>query len=159
MHRSAVHRGFAIPVLIFTAFFAARAQADGTAPYVWLEGEAPTDADFEYGTGGWGNAHYLSDDSWLHFSVSKGEVVTKAPNGLKIKYDFTGEGDQNARYGFNFPIDDMNRNQGVTMRFDYPMKGAPENGLLDRVDIDDIYAIPNVEEMRLKLEISLVNMT
>lgn len=82
-------------------------------------------------------------------------------------YALSGQDDQNARYGFNFPLDDMNRNQGITMRFDYPMKGALENGILDDVMletagpvyIDDVYLIPNVDEMRLDLEVTLKNAT
>ncbi|MBD3173837.1 MAG: hypothetical protein GF320_01545, partial [Armatimonadia bacterium] len=75
------------------------------------------------------------------------------------------EDQPNCRYWFNIPTDDMDRNQGVTMRFDYPVKGQIRNGILDQARLvvtgpayaSDVFAIPSVENGELGLEIEVTN--
>ncbi|MBN2508584.1 MAG: hypothetical protein JXQ71_18060 [Verrucomicrobia bacterium] len=60
------------------------------APTLWLEGEKPASATFEYQTGGWGNRGYLSGESWLHFSIPDTEVERRIPaEGGVLRYAFT----------------------------------------------------------------------
>lgn len=69
------------------------------------------------------------------------------------------------RLWFNIPLDDMDRNQGVTMRFDYPVKGHTRNGITDHVSFvatgaaysEDVFAIPSVSRRRLGLEVTVRN--
>ena len=59
------------------------------ASFAWLEGEAPTSATFEYKTGGWGNASYLSGESWLHLSIPAKDVEKAVPaGGAILRYEF-----------------------------------------------------------------------
>lgn len=75
---------------VLTAFAVLGAQAQSS--FVWLEGEKPASATFEYQTGGWGNAEYLSEGEWLHFSFSADEVENGVPkDGAVLQYTFEVE--------------------------------------------------------------------
>ncbi len=73
----------------------------------------------------------------------------------------------NTRYAFNRPEEYLDRNQGTTHQFDYPMKGHGANGILDRVKlisagpvyVADVFAKPSVTDKKLALEITLHNPT
>ena len=88
--------------------------------------------------------------------------------GIKDSYYAIASSEEspNTRYSFNLPRD-MMRNQGVTMRFDFPMFGHGQNGILDTVKLvatgkaytEDVYAIPSVRQKQLTLEITIRNST
>lgn len=77
------------------------------SPVIWLEGEQPSSATFEYQTGGWGNTDCLSQGSWLHFSIPEAEAEKRIPAGGGIlRYEFSvtepGEYEVWNRAGFEF---------------------------------------------------------
>ncbi len=73
----------------------------------------------------------------------------------------------NARFGFNYPLGDMSTSQGMTMDYDYPMKGHTRNGITDGVKLvatgqaytEDVFAIPSVKKKELALEVTVKNPT
>ncbi len=61
----------------------------------------------------------------------------------------------------------MDSNQGVTMRFDYPVRGQTRNGILDDLTLvatgqayaSDVFVVPSVERSELGLHIEVTNPT
>ena len=83
------------------------AAREETPAFIWFEAEKPTSENFETNRNGWGNAHYLSEDNWLHFSIGANEVEDKVPEGgVLISYDFdvdsAGEYEVWGRLGHEF---------------------------------------------------------
>ena len=82
----------------------AAAQEDS---HIWIEGEKPSEANLKPGIGGWGKKQYLSEESWLHYSIAADKVVETVPEGgIVVKYDFeakaAGEHELWARIGHEF---------------------------------------------------------
>jgi len=71
----------------------------------------------------------------------------------------------NVHRWFNIPLDMMSSNQGVTMRFDYPMKGHLRNGITDAVRLvatgpayaEDVFVRPSVARKDLAADVTVRN--
>ena len=64
------------PAVVAQAQASGRTRARPAGPdHVWIEAEKPTAENFETNRGGWGNAHYLSEDNWLHFAIAANEAI------------------------------------------------------------------------------------
>lgn len=75
--------------------------------YVWLEGEAPTDANLKVTAAGWGRKEFLSGEQWLHVSIEADKVVAELPaEGGWFTYTFNipsaGQWEIWNRVGFEF---------------------------------------------------------
>lgn len=75
--------------------------------YVWLEGEAPKQANIPVSGVGWGRQEFLSEEKWLHVSVDADKVASQVPaEGIILTYGFTiptrGEWEVWNRIGFEF---------------------------------------------------------
>jgi len=73
----------------------------------WLEGEAPSAANFKPEAGGWGNKSFLSGESWVHLALDADKVEKGLPDGgAVLKYTFAAGADGPhevwARVGFEF---------------------------------------------------------
>jgi hypothetical protein len=92
-------------VIVLTALLGLAAGAAAAPAHVWLEGEAPAEASFEFETPAWGPA--LSGNGWLHFSRG-GEQAPEAlaGEGLRLRYDVeapsAGDYEAWARIGFEW---------------------------------------------------------
>ncbi|MFW6189700.1 MAG: glycosyl hydrolase 2 galactose-binding domain-containing protein, partial [Planctomycetota bacterium] len=71
----------------------------------------------------------------------------------------------NPRYSFHTPLEYLRGNQGVTMRYDYPVRNTHANGLLDRLTLTStgpvyasgVFVKPSVKDDRLAAEVTLSN--
>jgi len=89
------------------AFSALEGFAAEAADFVWLEGEKPASANIEVQRSGWGNAHFLSEENWLHCSIEADKVDKDVPEGgVLLKYSFQASKDATyqvwSRIGFEF---------------------------------------------------------
>jgi len=91
--------------------------------------------------------------------VNEIAVVIKDPF-----YALTPEGETGIRRSQYFPMSLFHRNQGVTMRFDYPVKGATQVGLVDEVTliatgsayVEDVFVKPfPVTRGELEIDVTL----
>ena len=74
---------------------------------VWLEGEAPTAANFKVEGGAWGNKRFLSGEAWAHLALDADKVEKGLPDGGGVlTYRFANKSDGPhevwARIGFEF---------------------------------------------------------
>ena len=59
------------------------------ADFVWIEGEAPTSKNLDVKGAGAGNAHYLSQQTWLDVNLDPAAVGKVAPeDGILLGYEF-----------------------------------------------------------------------
>jgi len=74
-------------LLAVTSCVSAAAQSACSGPVViWLEGEHPSRANFEYDVEGWGSV--FSDGKWLHVGLSKDQVPDPMPEGgMALAYE------------------------------------------------------------------------
>lgn len=118
-------------------FGAHEALAAARPAYVWLEGEEPSSTSIEMQRGGWGNARYLSGETWLHCSLDADKVKRDVPEeGVRIAYAFEAARESAyevwSRIGFEF----------VRSVFDWRIDGgswervAPEALTTDLMEID-----------------------
>lgn len=63
--------------------------ASGAEPCVWIEGEKPDSANFEYKVWGGDNPEVLSGGQWLHLGLDPNQIGPTVPaDGLKLAYAF-----------------------------------------------------------------------
>jgi hypothetical protein len=104
--RSVVRRLATALALLAGAFGPALA-GQAAAPYVWLEGEAPTSANVPLDAPGSSHGQYLSGGKVLQLTADAGDVVKKVPaEGALFTYAFTAPADADYqiwdRIGYEF---------------------------------------------------------
>jgi beta-galactosidase len=76
-------------LLLVVSSLLTAAGRSAAADYVWIEGEAPASASVNPKTDGWGNKHFLSGESWLHYQIDANKVEKETPvDGITLKYTF-----------------------------------------------------------------------
>jgi hypothetical protein len=83
------------------------AQAGGTAPYVWIEGESPTSSTLAVESAGWGKTDWLSEGKFGRVEIPADQIAAKLPDsGAVINYTFqttaAGASEIWNRIGFEF---------------------------------------------------------
>lgn len=80
----------AIAVCILFGLLSCRpAASQGSAPYVWIEGEAIGTTNVKPSVSGWGHAEFLSDGKWLQISIDADKVEKELPaGGAVLNYPF-----------------------------------------------------------------------
>ena len=64
-------------------------QAQRSAPYVWIEGEATGNINVKPNIAGWGHTEFLSDGKWLQISIDADKVEKEVPaEGALLTYPF-----------------------------------------------------------------------
>lgn len=112
---------------------------------------------------GWTRAPFALWDCDITKAVRPGEV-NEIVVGIKDTYYALAT---DTRRMFNTPRDLMQRNQGVTMRLDFPVWNHLQNGILETPTLiaagaaytADVFVRPSVRNMALSLEMSLRNPT
>ena len=83
------------------------ASVGAAPPFVWIEGEAPTNTNLGQRSAGWGREEFLSERKWLHVSIAADKVAAEVPaGGGLLSYAFetpsAGEWEIWNRIGFEF---------------------------------------------------------
>ncbi|MCW3100449.1 MAG: Beta-galactosidase/beta-glucuronidase [Chthonomonadaceae bacterium] len=82
-------------------------QAQGSAPYLWIEGEATGTINVKPNIAGWGHTEFLSDGKWLQISIDADKVEKEIPTGgavLTYPFRIVQAGDYEVwnRIGYEF---------------------------------------------------------
>jgi hypothetical protein len=129
------------------------ARAADSAPFVWLEGEAPAAINVKPNIAGWGHKEFLSGEQWLQVSIDADKVEKEAPaDGVLLAYDFTikAAGDYEVwnRIGYEF----------VRSPFEWRIDATPWTRIEPEQLTTDLMELANWNEVAwLKMGVSSLN--